>query len=173
MGYDRRARLELVEVRARRPRRARGGEGVAAGAPGALEDGRAVGAQARETTARGVPALAGDGGDIRGDVERVLALDDVRRHLRLHFEVAQFAVRVGGDRAGSGAEPDLVEDDVLDDTLRIALLHVGRERVGEVRAEGPARAGRRESVASPAALREELLAGLRVGPLPAGVRRAA
>src|SRR5439155_26478561 len=64
------------------------------------------------------------------------------------------------------AEPDLVEDEVLERALRIALLDVGGEGVVKVRADRPARAGRRERVARATAGGEELLAGLRVGRLP-------
>src|SRR6476620_2428982 len=153
---------------------------MAAGAPRALEDGRAVRAEARESAARGVSALPCDRGNVGGHVDRVLTLEDVLRHRRavarrrLSGTEAMLdevlARRVGGDRPG--AEPDLVEDDVLEDALRIALLDVGREGVVEVGADRPARAGCGERVTRAARLREELPAALGVRPLP-GVRRAA
>src|SRR5581483_303925 len=72
------------------------------------------------------------------------------------------------------AEPDLVEDDVLDRALRIALVDIAREGVVEVRADRPARAGggQRVAGAAGAAALEQRLAVLEVGPLP-GARGAA
>ena len=66
--------------------------------------------------AAAAPGDAGRRGDVRGDVLRVLAGDEVLRHRRRRLA-------------------DLVEDDVLDRALLEALLAVGRERVVEVRAD--------------------------------------
>src|SRR5437763_1253614 len=154
---ERECRLELVEVRPDRPARAGRGQCVAAGAL-ALEDRGA----ARPDVPRGCrPAGAHDRGDVGGDVDRILAGDEVRRHRRLVREL--LVRRVRGDLAG--AEPDLVEHDVLDRALRVALFAIRPEGVVEVGADRPTRPRRRECVADGAFLGEELLAGLRVRPL--------
>ena len=87
----------------------------------------------------------------------------MRRHRRLHRELLARRVR----RDLSRAEPDLVEDDVLDRAVRVALLPVRSERVVEVRPDRPARVSRLQRVAAGALRREELLPVLDVRPLSA------
>src|SRR5262249_61756203 len=89
-------------------------------------------------------ALAGDRGDVRGDVLGVLARDEVLRHRRRRLA-------------------DLVEHDVLEGALLEPLLARACECVVEVRPERPRRPGRGERVTPAALLGEDLLAGLLVG----------
>src|SRR3954447_12207605 len=133
-------RLQLVQVRADRAVRARGLQRVAARALG-REDLLAVGAEVGRVAAAG-PAPAAGGGDVRGHVLGVLALDEVRRHRRRGL-------------------PDLEQHDVLDGALLEALLVVVLEGVVEVRPDRPLRARGRERVAA-AALRLEQLGAVRL-----------
>src|SRR5690348_16895762 len=129
---------------------------MAAGAAGRLEDRLAVRACGRERRAASGPVRAGHSGDVGSDVHGVLALDDVCGHLRLGCEaLAVLDRRVRRDR--TGAEPDLVEDDVLDRAVRVALLPRGGEGVVEVRPDRSRRACSLQRVAGAAALLEELL----------------
>ena len=93
-----------------------------------------------------------------GDVDRVLAGDNVRRHLRAvavrfvagsrHFLLVNSLPCVRRDRVEI-AEADLVEDDVLNRARVEALLPRARERVVEVRADRSARSGGLQRVAAP------------------------
>ena len=134
-------RLQLIEVRPDRAGRVRRLQRVTARAFG-LEDRLAVVA---ELLRRGLPtALTRNGRDVRGDVLRVLAHDEVLRHRRRRH-------------------PDLVEHDVLDRALLEPLLLVGGERFVQVRADRPLRPRRGEDVAAPAFRLEERRAVLLVG----------
>src|SRR5687767_2870529 len=72
----------------------------------------------REARARGLVSARRALGDVRGDVDRVLSLEEVGRH-----------------RASLSREADLVEDDVLNSTLLEALRLVLLERLVEVRTD--------------------------------------
>src|SRR5579884_2964118 len=164
--HDGERRLQLIEVRADRARRPGRGERVAPAAAGSLEDGHSVRPERRKRGGCRVAARSRHRGDVRGDVHRVLARDDVRGHRGPDRELLVRRVR----RNLAGAEPDLVEDEVLDRALLIALLDIRREGVVEVRADRPARPGSGQRVAGAAVLGEELLAARGVRPLSAGAR---
>src|SRR5204863_9224145 len=128
--------LELVEVRPDRPGRGGRLESVAARAL-RREDRLAVGAELRRRLRRST-GEARRRGDVRGDVLRVGARDEVPRHRRRGLA-------------------DLVEDDVLDRALLELLGAVLGEGVVEVGADRPVRARGGKRVAAGALGLEELL----------------